>query len=168
MTPGARVQAAIEILDAIALSGKGRGGAPADAVFNAYARSRRYIGSKDRAFIGDLVYSVLRHRAQLDWWLAYGRQGANRGAYEPTPRRRVMAALAILHGWTADQIMAAFDGGQYGRVALGEAEAQLAVALAGRSIHHPEQPEAVQLNCPDWLLPPLRERFGDALREEVL
>src|SRR4051812_34235755 len=126
MTPGARVQAAIDILDAIALGGKGRGGSPADAVFNAYARSRRYIGSKDRGFIGELVYGVLRHRAQLDWWLAYAREGAKRGAYEPTSRRRMIAALAILHAWSADQIAYAFDGDQFRPAPLDHAEGNLA------------------------------------------
>ncbi|HTP83597.1 MAG TPA: rRNA cytosine-C5-methylase, partial [Alphaproteobacteria bacterium] len=70
MTPGARVQAAIEILDAVAAGGAGRGSTPADAVVNLYIRARRYIGSKDRVAIAGLVYTVLRHRAQLDWWLA--------------------------------------------------------------------------------------------------
>jgi len=59
-------------------------------------RSRRFIGSQDRGFIGDLVYAVLRHRAQLDWWLGYVREGAHRAAHLTNPRRRVMAALAII------------------------------------------------------------------------
>ena len=43
MTPGARVQAAIEVLDAIAAGGIGRGRSPADSVVNGYVRARRYI-----------------------------------------------------------------------------------------------------------------------------
>jgi len=54
MTPGARVAAAIEILDEIA------GGAPAEATLTRWARARRFAGSKDRAAIRDHVYDVLR------------------------------------------------------------------------------------------------------------
>ena len=47
MTPAARIQTAIEILDAIALAAR-EGGAPADAIFAEAMRARRYAGSKDR------------------------------------------------------------------------------------------------------------------------
>ncbi len=60
MTPGARVQAAIEILDAIALQR-----APADQVASGYFRQRRFIGSGDRGEIGRTVYGVLRQRAKV-------------------------------------------------------------------------------------------------------
>jgi 16S rRNA (cytosine967-C5)-methyltransferase len=167
MTPGARAQAAIEILEAIAIGGKGRGGAPADAVVSGYMRSRRFIGSQDRGFIGDLVYAVLRHRAQLDWWLGYVREGAHRAAHLTNPRRRVMAALAIIEAWPAEKIADAFDGDRFRPTPMDEGEYALAAALSGRSIEHPEQPEQVRYNVPEWLLPSLHERFGSDVKEEL-
>jgi len=65
LTPGAQVAAAIEILAAV-----DAGDRPADDVAADYFRHRRYIGAKDRAQISSHTYSVLRHRASLDWWIA--------------------------------------------------------------------------------------------------
>ena len=59
MTPAARIQAAIEILDAIAASAH-EGGAPADAIFAEAMRARRYAGSKDRRAIRAHVYDAIR------------------------------------------------------------------------------------------------------------
>jgi 16S rRNA (cytosine967-C5)-methyltransferase len=166
MTPGARVQAAIEILDAIAAGGVGRGRSPADAVVNGYVRSRRYIGSKDRAALLSLVYAVLRHRAQLDWWLAFAREGAARARFSLDSRRRVIAALAILEGWPVEEFEVSFDGSKFRPAQLEPGERHLAAALSGRSIEHPEQPEGVRVNTPEWLLPSLKLRFGsDFMRE---
>ena len=167
MTPGARVQAAIEILDAIAAGGVGRGRSPADAVVNGYVRARRYIGSKDRAAIAGLVYSVLRHRAQLDWWLAFAREGAARGRFAIDSRRRVIAALAIVEGWPAAEFETSFDGSKFRPAALEQGERHLAGALTGRSLEHPEQPDSVRFNTPDWLLPSLRQRFGGEFAREM-
>ena len=54
MTPAARVQASIEILDAI-LSG-----APVEKALTGWTRHRRFAGSKDRAAIRDHVFDALR------------------------------------------------------------------------------------------------------------
>ncbi|MET4126905.1 RsmB/NOP family class I SAM-dependent RNA methyltransferase [Roseovarius sp. MBR-6] len=54
MTPGARVSAAIEVLDSI-LSG-----APAERALTNWARSARYAGSGDRAAVRDHVFDALR------------------------------------------------------------------------------------------------------------
>lgn len=59
MTPAARVQAAIELLDAIVAGAQGRG-APADRLVADYFRQRRYAGSKDRRAVRDLVYRAIR------------------------------------------------------------------------------------------------------------
>ncbi|NVE93884.1 RsmB/NOP family class I SAM-dependent RNA methyltransferase [Altererythrobacter lutimaris] len=59
MTPAARVQAAIEILDEV-ISGAVAGGAPADRIVSAYFKTRRYAGSKDRRAVRELVYSAIR------------------------------------------------------------------------------------------------------------
>ena len=99
MTPAARVEAAIELLRAIDAAGK----APADRVAAGYFKERRYVGSKDRAAVQGIVYDVLRRRRQLDWWLARG------GIAEPGPRQRVLACLALVTGWEAGDIAAAFS-----------------------------------------------------------
>lgn len=169
MTPGARVHAAIEILDEIAAKAPGaagRGGAPADAVVNNFIRARRFIGSKDRAFILNLVYGILRHRSQLDWWMARVREGAHRGVFTLNGRSRAIAALAILEGWTADNIGRAFHD-RFTQGEVTEWEYRQAEALSGRSIEHPDQPDTVKYNCPEWILPALRERFGDDLVDEL-
>ncbi len=57
MTPAARIQAAIEILD------RAIRGEAAEAVLTGWARSNRFAGSGDRAGIRDLVYDALRCQA---------------------------------------------------------------------------------------------------------
>ena len=47
MTPGARTQAAIELLDEI-VAAAASGGAAADTLIARYFATRRYAGSKDR------------------------------------------------------------------------------------------------------------------------
>jgi 16S rRNA (cytosine967-C5)-methyltransferase len=56
MTPGARVQAAIAVLDAWIA------GAPAEQALTNWARGARYAGSGDRRAVRDLVYDALRAR----------------------------------------------------------------------------------------------------------
>lgn len=59
MIPGARIQAAIELLDAIIDAARNKG-APADRLIADYFRARRYAGSKDRRAVRELVYSAIR------------------------------------------------------------------------------------------------------------
>lgn len=59
MTPAARVQSAIELLDAIIAATRDKG-APADRVAAAFFAARRYAGSKDRRAIRDLAWQAIR------------------------------------------------------------------------------------------------------------
>lgn len=59
MTPQARLQAAIEILDAVIAAARG-GGAPADRIISEWFRTRRFAGSKDRRAVRELVYAAIR------------------------------------------------------------------------------------------------------------
>ena len=59
MTPAARVQAAIEILDQVISAARGNG-APADRIVSDWFRTRRFAGSKDRRAVRDLVYLAIR------------------------------------------------------------------------------------------------------------
>lgn len=156
MTPGARAQAAIELLDAIEAA---RG--PADFCAQHYFRSRRFIGAKDRAAISGLVYGVLRRRAQLDWW--HARLTGGRG----TSRSRVLGFLLLISGWTLAELADGFDGDRFRPAALSQRESEFAAALAGRSLEHPEQANHVRANLPDWLFESLARRFGHRALAEV-
>ncbi len=63
MNPAARVQTAIELLDAILASARDNGPS-ADVLLAKGFRERRYAGSKDRRAIRDLVYRVIRAHGQ--------------------------------------------------------------------------------------------------------
>ncbi|NJC05924.1 16S rRNA (cytosine967-C5)-methyltransferase [Sphingomonas kaistensis] len=64
MTPSARAQAAIEILDQVIASAR-EDGPPADALVSAYFKTRRYAGSKDRRAVRELVFRAVRHSAEV-------------------------------------------------------------------------------------------------------
>ena len=110
MTPAARVQAAIELLDAIIDAAKAEG-APADRLIADYFRQRRYAGSKDRRAVRELVYRAIRHCGEV-----------------PASGRAAMIAL----GSDDETIRDLFDGSAHGPAAIaqGEALAQPGVAPA--------------------------------------
>lgn len=155
MTPAARVAATIELLDRITESGR-----PADGTVAAFFRSRRYIGSKDRADIAERVYSVMRHHARLGWWLA-------RLGHSDDGRARVLASLALIEGRPAVEIAGMFDGGQYAPARIDDAEREVLAKIDGLSVDHPEMPDSDRWECPDWAFGPLHEAFGDTTGAEA-
>ena len=63
MTPSARVQAAIEILDEVIASARDDG-PPADTIVTRYFKVRRYAGSKDRRAVRELVFRAIRRSGE--------------------------------------------------------------------------------------------------------
>jgi 16S rRNA (cytosine967-C5)-methyltransferase len=100
MTPAARVQSAITILDGIIAAAKAQG-APADRVLADWARGNRYAGSKDRRAVRELVYGAIRACGPV-----------------PASGRAAMLRLAQV-----DPLLAPlFDGTPYGPPAIGAGE----------------------------------------------
>ena len=62
MTPGARANMSMDILRALEVSAR-----PADRLIDQWFRDRRFAGSGDRRYISELVYQILRRRAELVW-----------------------------------------------------------------------------------------------------
>jgi 16S rRNA (cytosine967-C5)-methyltransferase len=63
MTPAARLQAAIEIVDEVIASAR-EDGPPADSIVTRYFKQRRYAGSKDRRAVRELVFRAIRRTAE--------------------------------------------------------------------------------------------------------
>ena len=63
MTPAARLQAAIEVLDEVIASARDDG-PPADSIVTRYFKTRRYAGSKDRRAVRELVFRAVRAVAE--------------------------------------------------------------------------------------------------------
>lgn len=59
MTPAARVQAAIEVLDLVVEAAR-TNGAPADRIISDWFRPRRFAGSGDRRAVRELAYAAIR------------------------------------------------------------------------------------------------------------
>ncbi len=155
MTPSARLQAAIELLEET-LSADRR---PADAIANAFFRERRFIGSGDRRAVSDRAWGVLRARRRLGWWL-------DRGGAVAAPRLLVAASL-LLEGWTFEGVEKSFSGGQFAAAPLNATEKSVLRPLETRTLDHPDMPEPVRLEIPDWIFPHLQTRFGVELAAEM-
>lgn len=63
MTPSARAQAAIDILELVVVAAR-EGGAAADTIVSDYFRTRRYAGSGDRRAVRGLVYAAIRRAGE--------------------------------------------------------------------------------------------------------
>jgi 16S rRNA (cytosine967-C5)-methyltransferase len=153
VTPAARISAAIDLLEVI----EGAPKRPADAVANDFFRARRYIGSGDRRAVSDRVWTILRARRRLGWWLGEA----------PKSARLLVAASLLVEGWTKSGVQQAFSGGQFGAAPLDRPEQSALTEIEGHTIDHPAMPDAVRLEVPDWLLPHLITRFGTSLPTEM-
>jgi 16S rRNA (cytosine967-C5)-methyltransferase len=60
-----------------------------------------------------------------------------------------------------------FSGGQYAPPPLAPNEARALRTLEGHTLEHPQMPEPVRLEVPDWIYPSLQARFGEALEAEL-
>jgi 16S rRNA (cytosine967-C5)-methyltransferase len=92
MTPAARIQAAIEILDLVIVAAL-NDGAPADRIVSDWFRTRRFAGSKDRRAVRELVFQAIRACGDI-----------------PATGRAALLRLAQLD----PQLLPLFDGSTHG------------------------------------------------------
>lgn len=124
MQTSARFQAVLDLVTAVLADKQ-----PADGIINEYLRTRKYIGSKDRRFITDWVWKIVRNRLKFEF---------EAGSKEP---RKVW--LAAIREENLNEI---FDGGQYAPAALNTEELAWLNAFSDKPY-----PEFVEAECPQWL-----------------
>jgi 16S rRNA (cytosine967-C5)-methyltransferase len=152
MLAGARAQAVIELIDLWEDEG-----APADALMSNYCRDRKYIGSKDRQFIGECFFNILRHRGQIEAIL-------NRTGSPVTPDFQVYTYLLRFENWKLPNLVESCKG-QYApkplsKLDIGKLEK---VAAFGASVlSFPEQ-----YSIPEFLYATLQKVFGNSLEAEI-
>lgn len=132
MRPGARIQAAIDILADAQATGR-----PADETVQAWTRTHRFAGAKDRADIAAMVFGILRRRAELAWHMG-----------SEAPRALVLAELVLNRGLAVESLAQQCSGEAYDAGPLSEAER---AALSRPQAD--DLPVHVRANMPDWVLP---------------
>ena len=140
---------------------------PADAALSAFFRARK-SGAKDRAFIAETAYAVLRRKRLLERLAACGpnlepsflapgatpkRAPKTPGARRISPRELVLLSLSRVRGMSQRQLE--------GALLPGEAEWLADI----RRQPEPELTLAEQLDFPDWLVERLAPRMSP---EELL
>lgn len=138
MTPGARVAAAIEILDLI------EEGQPVEKALTSWARRSRFAGSKDRAAIRDHVFDSVRN------W----RSDAIRGGGQ-TGRERMIGRLRK----TDVELDSLFHGEGHSPSALTDTE------LASGA--EPDK-KADIWNLPEWMLEQFETSLGDQAEQTAI
>jgi 16S rRNA (cytosine967-C5)-methyltransferase len=119
-----KYQAVLEIISQIQQSRH-----PADNIIKEYMRNRKYIGSKDRKFITNIVWDIIRHKSRLEFDC-----GSN------TPR-----ALLLTYLKDEDFDIIA-DGSKYGLSPVTKEEKQMLSHL-----NEDVYPDYIERECPKWL-----------------
>ncbi len=101
---------------------------PADAVLRNFFSANRELGQRDRAFVAETVFSVLRHKRLLEHLVAH-----------PNARRLVCASLIKLQGYGLGQLETFLKSGDRDWV------------LELKTADIETLPVAVRLSLPDWL-----------------
>jgi 16S rRNA (cytosine967-C5)-methyltransferase len=144
MTPGGRLAAAIEVLEAIETRHR-----PVAEALKEWGISHRFAGSKDRAAIGNMVYDALRKQASSQWrW------------QDASARAAVIVSYCRSRGLSAADFDALIARDPHAPAALTETEgARLADDRA-------QAPGHVAADVPQWLSVRLERTFGADWVEE--
>lgn len=113
---------------------------PADAVLSGFFRNQRKLGPRERGFIAEAAYAVLRRKRSLERLCGE----------EVTPRRLLLAALTRVQGWSQRQLTDA----------LTQKDVQWLNEL--RTVSEDDADLARRADLPDWLAERLQRAMGDA------
>lgn len=160
MTPSARIQSAIEVLEQLYAAWQAEKKLPVDALFSDYFRARRYMGSKDRKVISELVYFVLRNGGMLEWHI----ERANKAV---TPKRVVMLAIWFEQTPEIDAMREMFSGHPHEPAPLQDADIAILQRCDDYILDNDQMPRPARLNFPDWMEGRLKDAFEDQINEAL-
>ncbi len=139
MRPGARISAAIEVLEEVIDRHR-----PVSLALADWGKAHRFAGSGDRSAIGNLVYDALRRRTSLGWAM-----GAD------TPRAIAIGAAPEALAVEPSAIAGMCTGEDHTPTPLEAREAE------GLDAPPSGAPPHVAADVPEWLWPEFERAFGD-------
>ena len=145
MRTGARIKAAIEVLDEVLNRHR-----PAASALADWGKSHRFAGSGDRAAIGNLLYDALRRKRSLA-----ARMGSD------TPRAIVLAAAPRALGLAPADVAAGDDASPHAVEPPNEFEREGLLRELPQDI-----PASVRGDFPEWLEASFERAFGAAAADE--
>lgn len=123
MLESARYQAVLDLITEIFIDET-----PADKIINEYMRARKYIGSKDRRFISDKTWEIIRNRMKLEFDIQ---------SFEPRD---------VLIAYLKDELEV-FGGEGYGLSSLTALEKEKISKINQENPY----PKSVEFETPEWL-----------------
>ncbi|MEO0834307.1 MAG: RsmB/NOP family class I SAM-dependent RNA methyltransferase [Pseudomonadota bacterium] len=135
MKPAGRIAATIDILTDFE-----QRRVPLKTAIADWARSNRYAGAKDRAWISGLTLDALRRRDSLAAWMG-----------DPSARAIILGALTALWKMPVDDLAVALAEEPHGAGAMTAAE---------RAALTSSKPLPSGVDCPDWVRPYFERAFG--------
>lgn len=149
----AHIKEAITILEQILLTK-----APADRIISFHFKQNRFIGSKDKATISNLIYETLRNKAFLDFFL-------KKGGLNKTPRAYILTLLLTKKETLLKDLSELFDNTKYAPNTLTSQEINFVKNIKNIPISSMEEFEI--LNYPKWSEPFLKETFKRDFKEHL-
>lgn len=154
MTPAARLSALIDLWDKIQIAR-----IPMDNICGDYFRMRRFIGSKDRSFIAEHAYTMMRTYARIGWWCTHL-------DLPDCGRTRALLSMILIDGISFDSLQGLCNGRQYHPDPLSDIETQKLSSLPA-DLNHSEMPEDVLNECPAFAYDRLKTLYGDDFENEM-
>ncbi len=111
---------------------------PADAVLRSFLSRNRKLGSHDRAFVAETVFTVLRHKRLIECLIA-----------RPTPRKLVLGSMLKVQGYSLGQL----------EHLLKAEDRDWAVQMKSADVE--SLPPAVKMSLPDWLYERLVAEYSE-------
>lgn len=126
MREASRIQAIIEVINEII-----KDKLPADVILDKYFKERRYIGSKDRRFISDNTWNIIRNRLR----------------YTEMLQNNVSARLLVACAFIENDLELLFNGEEYAPELLSKEEKN----ILDKASDFEDFTDFALYECPQWL-----------------
>lgn len=126
MREASRIQAIIEVINEII-----KDKLPADVILDKYFKERRYIGSKDRRFISDNTWNIIRNRLR----------------YTEMLQNNVSARLLVACAFIENDLELLFNGEEYAPELLSKEEK----SILDKASDFEDFTDFALYECPQWL-----------------